>query len=193
MSAGRAHETRVECAVAYVFTPELGCPPAERWKIGLRGLYRSWRTWRCVFQSLISPCPFQNGEQSGVSSCDSVSVSRSSLHHYRRSTSTHSYLQFDIQWSSLGTFPCSNRSSSMWTDSFNYLFDPITIILAALLYYDYALTFPDEIKYIWKDKFRLSTVLYICCRYAMVANVLYLLAISGKLTSEVRCFIALLV
>ena len=81
----------------------------------------------------------------------------------------------------------------MWTDSFNYLFDPITIILAALLYYDYALTFPDEIKYIWKDKFRLSTVLYICCRYAMVANVLYLLAISGKLTSEVRCFTALLV
>ncbi|THH29049.1 hypothetical protein EUX98_g5149 [Antrodiella citrinella] len=41
-----------------------------------------------------------------------------------------------------------------------------------------------EVKYIWKDKFRLSTVLYIFCRYALVANVLYILAISGKLTDK---------
>jgi len=35
----------------------------------------------------------------------------------------------------------------------------------------------------WKQRFRLSTALYICCRYALVANVLYLLAISHKLGS----------
>ncbi|KAJ7800716.1 hypothetical protein B0H13DRAFT_1932536 [Mycena leptocephala] len=56
----------------------------------------------------------------------------------------------------------------------------------ALLYYDYALTFPREVKYIWKQKFRLSTALYIGCRYALVANVLYLLAISNKLGHTVR-------
>ncbi|KAJ8523059.1 hypothetical protein ONZ45_g390 [Pleurotus djamor] len=64
---------------------------------------------------------------------------------------TH-YLQFDIQWSSL-----------------------------ALLYYDYTLTFPMEVKYIWGQSFRLSTILYIFCRYALLANVLYLLAIANKL------------
>ncbi|KAF4566230.1 hypothetical protein EYR36_011646 [Pleurotus pulmonarius] len=64
---------------------------------------------------------------------------------------TH-YLQFDIQWSSI-----------------------------ALLFYDYALTFPLEVKYIWGSKVRLSTTLYIFCRYALVANVLYLLAIANRL------------
>ncbi|KAJ8079821.1 hypothetical protein PM082_016643 [Marasmius tenuissimus] len=64
---------------------------------------------------------------------------------------TH-YLQFNIQWASL-----------------------------ALLYYDYALTLPSEIKYIWGAKFRLSTVLYVLCRYALAANVIYLLAISHHL------------
>ncbi|KAJ6602057.1 hypothetical protein DFH09DRAFT_1126225, partial [Mycena vulgaris] len=39
--------------------------------------------------------------------------------------------------------------------------------LSALLYYDYALTFPKELQYIWNQKFRLSTALYICCRYAL--------------------------
>ncbi|KAJ8689720.1 hypothetical protein PTI98_012594 [Pleurotus ostreatus] len=64
---------------------------------------------------------------------------------------TH-YLQFNIQWSSI-----------------------------ALLFYDYALTFPLEVKYIWGSKVRLSTILYIFCRYALVANVLYLLAIANRL------------
>ncbi|KAJ7812304.1 hypothetical protein B0H14DRAFT_2857215 [Mycena olivaceomarginata] len=55
----------------------------------------------------------------------------------------------------------------------------------ALLYYDFALTFPKEVKYIWKERFRLSTALYIGCRYALVANVLYLLAIAHRLGSTV--------
>ncbi|KAJ6552808.1 hypothetical protein B0H19DRAFT_1377608 [Mycena capillaripes] len=53
----------------------------------------------------------------------------------------------------------------------------------ALLYYDFALTFPKEVKYMWWRKFRLSTALYIGCRYALVANVLYLLAVANKLGS----------
>ncbi|KAJ7029006.1 hypothetical protein C8F04DRAFT_1117675 [Mycena alexandri] len=53
----------------------------------------------------------------------------------------------------------------------------------ALIYYDFALTFPKEVKYIWNEKFRLSTALYIGCRYALIANVLYLLAISKKIGS----------
>ncbi|KAG7098065.1 hypothetical protein E1B28_000039 [Marasmius oreades] len=67
-------------------------------------------------------------------------------------TASAHYLQFDTQWSSL-----------------------------ALLYYDYALTFPMEVKYMWGSKFRLSTALYIFCRYAMLANVLYLLDIAKRL------------
>ncbi|KAJ7572071.1 hypothetical protein C8J56DRAFT_994135 [Mycena floridula] len=51
----------------------------------------------------------------------------------------------------------------------------------ALLYYDYILTFPREVKYIWTRKFQLSSLLYIFCRYALIANILYLLAITNKL------------
>jgi len=62
------------------------------------------------------------------------------------------YLAFDMQWASL-----------------------------ALLWYDYALTFPMEVRYMWGTKFRLSTLLYILCRYALVANILYLIAAAGWL------------
>ncbi|KAL0570700.1 hypothetical protein V5O48_011263 [Marasmius crinis-equi] len=67
-------------------------------------------------------------------------------------TASMHYLQFDIQWASI-----------------------------ALLYYDYALTFTSEVEHIWRSKLRFSTVLYVLCRYALVANVLYLLAISKHL------------
>ncbi|KAJ6522041.1 hypothetical protein B0H19DRAFT_947917, partial [Mycena capillaripes] len=58
-------------------------------------------------------------------------------------------------------------------------------------YYDYALTLPREVQYIWKQKFRLSTALYIGCRYALVANVLYLLAIANKLGHTVGSVVLL--
>ncbi|RDB27125.1 hypothetical protein Hypma_004606 [Hypsizygus marmoreus] len=51
----------------------------------------------------------------------------------------------------------------------------------ALLYYDYTLTFSMEVEYVWKARFRLSTILYILCRYALVANVIYLLNIGQKI------------
>ncbi|KAI0692516.1 hypothetical protein BC835DRAFT_51765 [Cytidiella melzeri] len=56
----------------------------------------------------------------------------------------------------------------------------------ALLYWDYVLTLQHEIQYLWtrKSLHRLSTALYILCRYALVANVLYLLAVAGKLGSS---------
>lgn len=60
------------------------------------------------------------------------------------------------------------------------------ILSSALLFYDYALTFSLEVKYIWGSKARLSTILYIFCRYALVANVLYLLAIANRLKQRVR-------
>lgn len=55
----------------------------------------------------------------------------------------------------------------------------------ALLWYDYALTFPMEVEYIWGERFRLTTFLYILCRYALPANILYLLAISKHLGTRV--------
>ncbi|KAK7685440.1 hypothetical protein QCA50_011303 [Cerrena zonata] len=72
----------------------------------------------------------------------------------RSKAATH-YLQFDIQWASI-----------------------------ALLFFDYALTFPLEVKYIWRYKYQHSLILYIFCRYALLANVLYLLAIAGKISAR---------
>ncbi|KAJ3986009.1 hypothetical protein F5890DRAFT_1385045, partial [Lentinula detonsa] len=50
-----------------------------------------------------------------------------------------------------------------------------------LLYYDWLLTIPEEVEYIWKARLSFSTVFYIFCRYALLANVLYLLEISNLL------------
>lgn len=71
------------------------------------------------------------------------------------STASTHFVQFCIQWSSI-----------------------------ALLYYDYALTFGMEVQYIWREKFRISSLLYFCCRYSLVANIVYLLTISNKLTGN---------
>ncbi|KIK61933.1 hypothetical protein GYMLUDRAFT_42360 [Collybiopsis luxurians FD-317 M1] len=73
--------------------------------------------------------------------------------------STH-YLQYDISWATI-----------------------------ALLYYDWALTFPSEVQYVWGAKFSLSTLFYIFCRYALLDNVLYLAAVSNLLapSTSVTC------
>jgi Family of unknown function (DUF6533) len=63
------------------------------------------------------------------------------------------------------------------------------IVAIAVLYYDYMLTLKDEITFIWMRKWKLSTLFYFCCRYALLANLLFLLAISEDLTGlEVRQF-----
>ncbi|KAH6913665.1 hypothetical protein BKA70DRAFT_1421930 [Coprinopsis sp. MPI-PUGE-AT-0042] len=50
----------------------------------------------------------------------------------------------------------------------------------AFLYYDYILTLSDEIKYVWRSRWRLSTLFYIFCRYALVANIIYYLSIAKE-------------
>lgn len=51
----------------------------------------------------------------------------------------------------------------------------------ALLYYDYFLTWAREVKYFWRKKISLSTLLYICCRYSLLANVIYIFALGRKI------------
>ncbi|KAH6913668.1 hypothetical protein BKA70DRAFT_1263691 [Coprinopsis sp. MPI-PUGE-AT-0042] len=50
----------------------------------------------------------------------------------------------------------------------------------AIVYYDWILTLPDEITYVWRSRWRISTLFYIFCRYALVANVLYSLSIMKE-------------
>ncbi|KAJ3511736.1 hypothetical protein NMY22_g15556 [Coprinellus aureogranulatus] len=63
----------------------------------------------------------------------------------------------------------------------------ISVQLASItiLYYDYALTFLDEIEYIWSKPRKLTTLFYVFCRYSLIANPLYLLSISTNIL-EVR-------
>jgi hypothetical protein len=74
----------------------------------------------------------------------------------------------------------------MWTpdpvpclgENFSYM-----DIYIALLYYDYFLTLPSEIAHIWSRKFRYVTLLYIGCRYALAANIVYMVGSSGLVSS----------
>ncbi|KAF9461617.1 hypothetical protein BDZ94DRAFT_802324 [Collybia nuda] len=59
----------------------------------------------------------------------------------------------------------------------------------AILYYDYVLTFGMEVQHIWRARFRISTILYVWCRYAMAANLIYLLTISNKINTKMRCWL----
>jgi len=56
----------------------------------------------------------------------------------------------------------------------------------ALVYYDYALTFPSEVKYMWRagSHKKLSTLLYILCRFSLISNVLYAISISDLVTKS---------
>ncbi|EIW87445.1 hypothetical protein CONPUDRAFT_69652 [Coniophora puteana RWD-64-598 SS2] len=56
-----------------------------------------------------------------------------------------------------------------------------------LLYYDYLLTFPLELQYMWRKRVMLSTILYWFCRYALLANLFYLLAISNAVNKMILC------
>ncbi|KAF9457145.1 hypothetical protein BDZ94DRAFT_1241003 [Collybia nuda] len=53
-------------------------------------------------------------------------------------------------------------------------------LVVALIYYDYALTFGWEVQYIWGGKFRPSTLFYVCARYSLFVNVLFLVSIIDK-------------
>lgn len=65
--------------------------------------------------------------------------------------------------------------------------DALTIVSSddkAMLYYDYILTFPEELQYIWRSgcRMRSSTLLYVCCRYAIPGNLVLLLVNVGVLS-----------
>ncbi|KAJ2928672.1 hypothetical protein H1R20_g8404, partial [Candolleomyces eurysporus] len=56
----------------------------------------------------------------------------------------------------------------------------------ALIYYDYFLTLEREILYVWKRPFHLLTIMYFLCRYALVANVVYLAGLINKNMSMIE-------
>lgn len=60
---------------------------------------------------------------------------------------------------------------------------------AALIWYDYCLTFPREVRYIWAQRLKVSTVFYFLCRYSMIVNVLYLFKLLDMLGTPVRLFL----
>ncbi|KIK60479.1 hypothetical protein GYMLUDRAFT_73924 [Collybiopsis luxurians FD-317 M1] len=67
----------------------------------------------------------------------------------------------------------------------NYLQFEIQYASIVLIWYDWILMLPMEVKYIWGAKIRISTIIYILSHYALLANVLYLLAISKVLKQRV--------
>ena len=77
-------------------------------------------------------------------------------------------MRFSIQYSTIGGLPVTFTAT-------------ILITLVALLWYDYAVTWTREVQYFWTKRFTLSTALYVLCRYGMVANILYTLALADKL------------
>ncbi|PPQ88584.1 hypothetical protein CVT25_009964, partial [Psilocybe cyanescens] len=56
--------------------------------------------------------------------------------------------------------------------------------IAALILYDYALTWTREVNYFWRRSFTFTTALYIACRYALVSNILFTLALNDKFPAE---------
>ncbi|TFK27874.1 hypothetical protein FA15DRAFT_585473, partial [Coprinopsis marcescibilis] len=49
-----------------------------------------------------------------------------------------------------------------------------------LVYYDYFLTLPREIKFVWRRKFHVMTIVYFLCRYAIISNVVFAIGLYNK-------------
>jgi len=100
------------------------------------------------------------------------------LYLFSNSLNRRRFMPFCIQYSTIGGLP----------DIFD-LWMPLSSLSlpVALLWYDYTLTWTREVQYFWMKRFKLSTLLYVLCRYGMVAKVFYTLAIADKLpTMRVR-------
>ena len=91
---------------------------------------------------------------------------------FSNSLNRRRFIGFCIQYSTIGGLP---NIFDSWS--------PLSSIslFVALLWYDYALTWTREVQYFWTKRFTLSTLLYVLCRYGMVTNILYTLAIADKL------------
>jgi len=64
---------------------------------------------------------------------------------------------------------------------YRFVKNSIQYATVALLSYDYLLTWTREVKFVWLQKFTLSTALYVICRYTLITNVIYTLATKGML------------
>lgn len=53
-----------------------------------------------------------------------------------------------------------------------------------LIYYDFVLTFEREVKYIWRRPRSWAMFLVVCCRYSLVANVIFALGLVNKLAGK---------
>ena len=79
---------------------------------------------------------------------------------------------FDIQIASISrSFPSSRLSTHT---------NPPPPSPPAILYYDYLLTLPAELKFIWTQPKKPSTYFYLFCRYSLLANLLWLLEKAGR-------------
>jgi hypothetical protein len=89
----------------------------------------------------------------------------------------HSFIRFNIQYASIGELSITKHTVMNAHPT------------SALIYYDYALTFGWEVQYIWGQRFRFSTLLYMFSRYSLFANVLFLVSIINKNSPQVRNFL----
>ncbi|KAJ3526388.1 hypothetical protein NMY22_g10185 [Coprinellus aureogranulatus] len=56
----------------------------------------------------------------------------------------------------------------------------IQIASLVIIYYDYLLTLPSEVKFIWTQPKKPSTYFYLFCRYSLLANFLWTLEKAGR-------------
>ncbi|KAF8156564.1 hypothetical protein B0H34DRAFT_709679 [Crassisporium funariophilum] len=120
-----------------------------------------------------------------VKSCDIVRMGREGYRAFIFDIASHSLtLHFSdrglISFATI-SYPPSTSTNMAHPKAVRFIRFSIQYSSIALLYYDYALTWPREVKYFWNKKPTASTALYIACRYAMVANVLYTFALAEKL------------
>ncbi|KAF5317669.1 hypothetical protein D9619_012516 [Psilocybe cf. subviscida] len=94
--------------------------------------------------------------------------------------------RFSVSHSYFTSFSKKMSSQAIAAATQHFLQFRIQYASIALIYWDYALTLRDEIQYMWSSKgwLKLSKLLYILCRYSLLANVMYMLAVSGKLGSN---------
>ena len=68
---------------------------------------------------------------------------------------------------------------------------PLTCFLSALIFYEYAITFNNEVRLIWRRRITAASVLFFLNRYIMILdNIVTLIsfpAMSNRVSSEDLC------
>ncbi|KAF6755345.1 hypothetical protein DFP72DRAFT_1008758 [Ephemerocybe angulata] len=115
------------------------------------------------------------------------------------------FVQFCVQYASVSTYPPihPSPSTSISWRTYIHTYRPNSRIYpsrhpkhtyayspndrsapAALIYYDWVLTFEREVKYIWRRPASIAMVLVVFCRYSLVANVVFALGLVDKLNGK---------